>query len=80
MGSSLKIVPLRDYGQSGYFYVSITSYLAFSFSIFVSSNNVISLNTRVIFLVMNTKTVKEQEREIPTLKKEYGLCYIPAPR
>ena len=49
--------PVEGYGQSQYFYVPITSYFAFSFSIFVSSNNVNSLNMRMIFPVMNAKTV-----------------------
>ena len=57
IGNSVKIFLLRDYGQSQYFYVPITSYFAFSFSIFFSSNNVISLNMRMIFPVMNAKTV-----------------------
>lgn len=52
IGNSVKIFLLRDYGQSQYFYVPITSNWAFSFSIFVSFNNVISLNMRVIFPVM----------------------------
>ena len=34
IGNSVKIFLLRDYGQSQYFYVPITSYFAFSFSIF----------------------------------------------
>ena len=75
IGNSVKIFLLRDYGQSQYFYVPITSYFAFSFSIFVSSNNVISLNMRMIFPVMNAKTVQEQEREVPTLKKVWPILY-----
>ena len=57
IGNSVKIFLLRDNGQSQYFYVPITSYFDFSFSIFVSPNNVISLNIRMIFPVMNAKTV-----------------------
>ena len=57
IGNSVKIFLLRDYGQSQYFYVPINSNWAFSFSIFVSFNNVISLKMRVIIPVMNTKTV-----------------------
>ena len=57
IGNSVKIFLLRDYGQSQYFYVPITSYFAFSFYIFVSPNNVNSLNMRMIFPVMNAKTV-----------------------